>query len=698
MAGVATGTPRAVGATDSASGLTPRQLAGVASCAVAVATWSAMAAGWLSAGKRLLPLLLLGLVLVAGAAGAMAPRRRWTLPAGKDLLVLTVVTVLGLLALYLAGWTGREDLVRIAGYLPVVVAALSILWPDPKVLRYCLLLAAGTLLGAPQPSRPALIVALVAMAVALVATNRLATAAAPRLGDAPAVRFRRMATEAGAVLVIVGLLAALAASLVPPPAGSGGGFGDALRGPGRLPQPAAPAIHFEDRLDVAAGRGKPGDEYVLLVRAPEPDVWRALTYDHWDGGTWSRSVDNRDPVEDAVEPGIGDVRSAIDFDTPLGSRSARFFQSMTVLARSADTLVAAPVPSYATALTIGVEQGVDASLHPTEPLRRGDRYLVASDRPAASAADLRALGDTPARAVPFDVARTYLQLPEVTPAVRALAAQLAVRELTTFDKAAAVEAWIDGNTTVTDEAPPVPPGTDALETFLLENRSGPPERAATAMVVMLRAVGVPARLAIGYLPGRRDGPDDPFVVRASDVHAWVEVWFPTAGWQRFDPTGRAPDPRAGRESFWDRLLRFLEKLWPLVALLVVAGAAWLAWRIERWRRRRAALPWSTRFFARVERAGRARGRPRRPPETPAEYARALSRSALPDPRMAEVGELVTVAAWSPRQPPAEDRARAEEVLRAAKKAAPVRRLRRPYRSRVRRLLRLRRPRPTIAKP
>ena len=693
MAGVATGTPGDIGAAHSAAGLTPRQLGGVASFAVAVTTWSAMAACWLPAGKDLGTLLLVGVSVAAGAAGAMAPRRRWTLPAGKDLRVLTVVTVLGLLALYLAGWTGRDDLARVAGagFLPVVVALLSMLWPNPRVLRYCLLLAVGTLLGAPQPSRPALVVALVSMAVALVATSRLSSAAAPRLGDAPPVPARRVGSEAAAVLVIVGLLAALAASLVPPPTGSGGGgFEDLLGEGGRLPQPAAPAIHFEDRLDVGAGRGKPGNEYVLLVRAPEPDVWRALTYDHWDGDTWSRSVDDRDPVEDEVEPGIGDFRREIDSETPLGSPSARFFQSMTVLARFAGTLVAAPVPSYATALTVGVEQGFDASLYPTQPLRRGDRYLVVSDRPAASAAELRALGDTPARTLPFDVGRTYLQLPEVTPAVRALAAQLAVRELTTFDKAAAVEAWIDGNTTVTDEAPPVPPGTDALETFLLQNRSGPPERAATAMVVMLRAVGVPARLAIGYLPGRRAGPDDPFVVRASDVHAWVEVWFPEVGWQRFDPTGRAPDPRAEQESFWDRLLRFLQKLWPLVALLVLAGAAWLAWRIERWRRRRAALPWATRFFARVEQAGRARGRPRRPPETPAEYSRALARSVLPDARLAEVGELVTVAAWSPRPPPAEDRARAEEVLRAAKKAAPV--------HRVRRLLRLRRPRPTIAKP
>ncbi len=160
--------------------------------------------------------------------------------------------------------------------------------------------------------------------------------------------------------------------------------------------------------------------------------------------------------------------------------------------------------------------------------------------------------------MPFDVADAYLQLPEVPPRVRALAEGIAAEEPTTFDKVRAVEDWIHDNTTVTDDAAPVPAGADPLETFLFDARSGPPERAAGAMAVMLRAVGVPARVAVGFLPGRRDGPDDPFAVRLSDTHAWVEVWFPTVGWQRFDPTGRAPNPRAEEESVWDRLLRFLD--------------------------------------------------------------------------------------------------------------------------------------------
>jgi hypothetical protein len=156
----------------------------------------------------------------------------------------------------------------------------------------------------------------------------------------------------------------------------------------------------------------------------------------------------------------------------------------------------------------------------------------------------------------------------------------------------------------------------------------------------------------------------------------VEVWFPGVGWQRFDPTGRAPDPRPDEESVWDRLLRFLGRLWPLLALVALVAGAWLAGRgIRRWKRR-AALPWSTRFFVRIERAGAARGRPRQPQETPAEYTSELAAGVLDDARLVEVGELITVAAWSRHEPAATDRARAEQVLRDATQAAPVRRWKR----------------------
>ncbi|HEX7277295.1 MAG TPA: transglutaminaseTgpA domain-containing protein, partial [Acidimicrobiales bacterium] len=459
-----------------ASGPAERQMAAVASIAVASATWWAAAAVLLPPGGSAVPLVVLGGFLAAGATAAARRRSVSVLPPGKDVLVLTAATCGVLLGLYVMDWLSRDQIGQVARLLPVAVVGFSIFWPEPKVLRFCLLLALGTLLGAPAPSPPALVLALAAMAIALVATNRLTAAATPRLGGAAPVRPRRLGAEAAAVLVIVGLLAALAASLVPPPPGSGGGGGDPRA---RLPQPAAPAVHFADRLDVSGARGKPGDEYVLLVGAPEPDVWRALTYDRWDGEVWSRSPEERFYVDYEIEPGVGDPEA--------DPATSGLFQSVTILARFADVLAAAPRPTRASAIDTDLEQGADGSVYPVRPLSRGNRYIAISDRTPASAADLRALGDTPARVLPLDVGYFYLQLPNVSPRIRALAAELAVGEPTTFDKARAVETWIDAKTTVTDDAAPVPAGADALETFLLDDRAGPPERAATAMVVMLRA-------------------------------------------------------------------------------------------------------------------------------------------------------------------------------------------------------------------
>jgi transglutaminase-like putative cysteine protease len=341
-----------------------------------------------------------------------------------------------------------------------------------------------------------------------------------------------------------------------------------------------------------------------------------------------------------------------------------------------------------------VDVGLDTTLRVDPPLVKGQSYVVESTRADADPATVRAASDGSASGVDPRVAASYLQLPAVPAAVRALAAQVTAGAPTTYDKALAVETWLRDNTRVTDTAPAVPAGADPLEAFLLTDRSGPAERAATSMAVMLRTQGVPARLALGFLPGTRDRLSGDFVVRGRDSLAWVEVWFPGVGWQRFDPTGRAPAPGARDDSLWARLKRLLAALWPLVVLLALVVLAWAGWRALRWWRRRAAEPWGTRFFRRLERAGAARGRPRQPQETPAEYADGLAGTVLPDPRLVEVGALVTAAAWSRHEPPAQDRARAEAVLRDATRAAPAgpfRRLRRPTRPRAVR-------RPTIPKP
>ena len=90
------------------------------------------------------------------------------------------------------------------------------------------------------------------------------------------------------------------------------------------------------------------------------------------------------------------------------------------------------------------------------------------------------------------------------------------------------------------DAPVPDAGEDAVHDFLFDSRRGFCEQIASALTIMLRTQGVPARLATGYAAGTRDRIAGVYEVRASDAHAWVEVWFPETGWQPFDPTAFVP--------------------------------------------------------------------------------------------------------------------------------------------------------------
>jgi hypothetical protein len=135
----------------------------------------------------------------------------------------------------------------------------------------------------------------------------------------------------------------------------------------------------------------------------------------------------------------------------------------------------------------------------------------------------------------------YLEIPEsTTPETIALASDLAAGRTSTYEVVLAYEAWLSEHVEYDLDAPLPDPGEDAVHDFLFDSRLGFCEQIASALAVMLRTQGVPARIATGYVAGERDGLTGVFEVRASDAHAWVEVWFPETGWQAFDPTAAVP--------------------------------------------------------------------------------------------------------------------------------------------------------------
>ncbi|QIZ34109.1 DUF3488 and transglutaminase-like domain-containing protein [Saccharopolyspora sp. ASAGF58] len=137
---------------------------------------------------------------------------------------------------------------------------------------------------------------------------------------------------------------------------------------------------------------------------------------------------------------------------------------------------------------------------------------------------------------PMPIASSYLDTAGIPPQVADLARRLTVNAPTAFDKAVALNRYFtdpsNGFRYDLKTAPAT--GNDALSDFLFRGKRGFCEQYASSMAVLLRAVGIPSRVAIGFTPGYRDG--DERVVTTEDAHAWVEAYFPGWGWQTFDPT------------------------------------------------------------------------------------------------------------------------------------------------------------------
>ena len=120
--------------------------------------------------------------------------------------------------------------------------------------------------------------------------------------------------------------------------------------------------------------------------------------------------------------------------------------------------------------------------------------------------------------------------------VRSLADNVVGSIESPYDKANAIENYLRGNYPYNLRVEPPPFDKDGVDHFLFTLKEGYSEYFGSSMSVLLRTVGVPARLAVGYTTGDRIGDQDVFAVTDSHSHAWVEVYFPGFGWIPFEPT------------------------------------------------------------------------------------------------------------------------------------------------------------------
>ncbi|MCK6078125.1 DUF4129 domain-containing transglutaminase family protein [Paenibacillus silvae] len=139
---------------------------------------------------------------------------------------------------------------------------------------------------------------------------------------------------------------------------------------------------------------------------------------------------------------------------------------------------------------------------------------------------------------PSSIRRKDLQLPDTLPQrVKDLAAEIMGTSETRYDAVQAVRSYLQANARYSLDTRMPPRGRDFVDDFLFVTRAGYCNHFSTAMVVLLRAEGIPARWVKGYAPGQAD-PQVPgrVIVTQADAHSWVEVYFPGVGWMPFEAT------------------------------------------------------------------------------------------------------------------------------------------------------------------
>ncbi len=433
---------------------------------------------------------------------------------------------------------------------------------------------------------------------------------------------------------------------------------------------------FSDRLDTAT-RGRPDDTLVMRVRASAPDFWRGQTFDTWDGRVWRVSADQPTLIRSA-EPAIGIPRVPLDGPTQTAVDVDELVQTYYLETAGPNSIFGANQIGKVYFPERTLFQNADGSLRAGVRLDAGTVYTVVSQRPLVTPTVLR----TPRpEAVPPGIAAAYASRPVTTTRVRALAHRITANAPTNYDKVLALEQWIGAHTKYSLDIPRLPKGKDAVDQYLFVDRRGFCEQIGTALVVMARELGIPARLAVGYAPGERNPFTGLYEVKASDAHAWAEIYFPGIGWQGFDPTASVPlagdsqldSAGSGALAYLSSELHVPSGL--LAATAIAGGAIGLVFALRSVRRRPRrpvrSRSWASDTLARLERLGARRGRPRAPAETTPTYVRALGVLA-PDRRhdLEHIGSVLDAAMFGSPGPDAVERAAVDDLVAAVESDWP----------------------------
>ncbi len=287
--------------------------------------------------------------------------------------------------------------------------------------------------------------------------------------------------------------------------------------------------------NLALGTGSPlSQEVMFVVHLPAGQsgvpryYWRGRVYDRYENRTWTSSATQSMTFDPA------------DGNAPLPDLTGRLFVDFTFTVRGQQRTLYLPsqplwISRRANAKLFSLPGGqVDvAYLRTPAIMQPGEVYQARGAVAVPTIARLRAAGEE----YPEWVRSRYLQLPEnFSPDVQDLARQITRDAATPYDRARAITDYLRREIEYTPSIPPPAAWRDPLEYFLFDLKRGFCNYYASAEVLMLRSVGVPARMVAGFAQGQADMSRTTFTVLQRDAHAWPEVYFPAIGWVEFEPT------------------------------------------------------------------------------------------------------------------------------------------------------------------
>jgi len=457
--------------------------------------------------------------------------------------------------------------------------------------------------------------------------------------------------------------------------GVGNGTG---RGKGKKPGEMDDTFYygFDSKINQNL-RGELKPKVVLRVRSQAPGFWRVVAFDHYTGQGWDISRNEQVLRLNRPEWSYRFFLSIIG----IGGKTREVIQSYTVVSELPSLIPALAAPREVYFPTRQIELDTEGSLRAPSVMPEGLTYTVISEVPYR---DRTALGKT-ATNYSNNIRKYYLQIPPtIASKVREKTQEILARApkpiTSPYEKALYLAQYVKQHYTIPQDPLSLPllaENEDLVEAFLFKYQGGYPDHFSTALTMMLRSIGIPARLVGGFAPGQFNPFTGLYIVRNVDAYAMTEVYFPKYGWFTFDPIpGHNLIPQSIEENqtfgvlkqFWSWVAGWLPtpvtswlnavfegvaswlfraiawfiglfyKGWVgwltgLIVATVFGFLGWLGWnQFRKWRYRRwlAKLPPMESLYQQMLNTLGNQGFRKHPAQTPLEYAQVSRNHHSPD--------------------------------------------------------------------